>query len=280
MASAPQPKQHRLATDPHARLRPFLSTALVAYMTKLYHELHEDAHRNYLLILDLTNRIVARAAALGIKSAPGSKTEYAVRVQSIAAKCAETKNYEVGARLLVREAMRLMCTVRAPGNPQLSVVRRVDVDQAVVLLYESLQVLMSPDTPEAKEMQKNGTIASVGCGSWGEVFFEKHQGEAIELFVFAGIFSDLFCAFINKHVVNEPEGSEKADQLLAALLEFTSIHPCAEQCVVFQSEIESGKSGDVLEESGIEEETEVVTPAAVEEAKTASTAAAAVTESE
>lgn len=233
--------QHRLATDADARYRPFFSVALVSHVGKLVKELESDPQGNYSLILDVSRKLAERAKSLGVERPLGRKTAYLARIDEIEKKANETKNYALGARLLFRETMRLMCAVRGPD--MLPQVRRItDPNQAADLLYQSFRAMISATTPEAKTLANLGIKISIGCGSWGEVFLEKHLGDNVETYLFAGIFSDLFCAFVNKYVVDKPDGDKEADLMLAALLEVTSIHPCAEQCSVFQAEVETDET--------------------------------------
>lgn len=229
--------QHRLATEANSRYRPFFNTALVSYVSKLMKELDSNPSGNCKLVADVAKKMALRAKSLGIDAVVGGqKQTYVGRIEKIEKKINESKNYAVGARLLFRETMRLMCAVRSPDMmPQLQ--RISDSNEAADLLHESFRAMISTSTPEAKTLENLKIVISIGCGSWGEVFFEKHQGDNIQTYLYTGLYSDLFCSFVNKYVADPAVGAEgEADLMLAALLELTSIHPCAEQCAVFQAE--------------------------------------------
>lgn len=234
--------QHRLATEASTRYRPFFNTALVSHMGKLMKELQLEPSKNYNFIMDVARKLAQRAKTLGVERAVGKKTTYLTRIDEIDKKVTETKNYTLGARLLFRETMRLMCSVRGPDVlPQL---RRIsDPNEAAELLHQSFRAMINNTTQEAKTLANLGIVISIGCGSWGEVFLEKYQGDNIETYIYTGLFADLFCSFTNKYIVDAPDGDEEADLMLAALLEVASIHPCAEGCAVFQAESLGYESG-------------------------------------
>jgi len=238
-----------------------MSTALVAHVTKLYNQLtlenllEKDIAGNYLKILDCANRLVNRAAELDVDKATPKSKPYKDRIKAIVDQVDNAEKpagYKIGARLLVRETMRLLCAMRdicstcSKAGQSRPNIHHVKVDEAVKLLHESFRAMINPNNPESLKLKELGIVISIGCGSWGEVFFEKHQGEDIELFLYDGIFSDLFCAFLNTHIVDKKGAdADEADQMMAALLELTSIHPCAEQCVVFQPDAAEGEKDEV-----------------------------------
>lgn len=221
--------QHRLATEASERFRPFFNVDLMAYLSRWAHEIKdhpEGAEQMYNDMFKVVKKIVERCKLLGVETPMGRKTSYMARIEQIDKNVAEKKDYVIGAKLLLREAARLMCSMRA-GLPQ---VTRIDTDRAVELLYQSFRILMSEDTEERKTVDKNNTKIQIGIASWGEVFFEKHRGDAIELYLYSGVFSDLFCSFLNKYIV---DGGEESDLMMFNLLEFASIHPAAEKSLSF-----------------------------------------------
>ncbi len=221
--------QHRLATEASERFRPFFNVDLMAYLSRWAHEIKdhpEGAEQMYSEMLEAVKKIVKRCEALGVKTPKDRKTSYMARVEQIEKNVAEKKNYVLGSKLLLREAARLMCSMRV-NLPQ---VTRVDTDRAVELLHESFMILLSEETTERKIVDSTNTKIQIGIASWGEVFFEKHQGDAIELYLYTGVFSDLFCSFLNKYVV---DGNADADDMMFCLLEFSSIHPSAEKSLAF-----------------------------------------------
>lgn len=245
--------QHRLATDADPRYRPFFNMALVTWAGKLMNEVNAStpkstqSKQNYMLIENMTEKLVKRAQELGFERASANgKTTYAQRVARISALTKQRAEYKKGAYLMFREFMRVMCAVRAM-TPQ--VTRITDPNEAAELLHQSFSAMISSDTPERKAVDKQNIKLQIGCGSSGEVFMEKHQVkngvENIETYLFAGVFSDLFCAFVNNYVLSKADDDAMADKHLAALLELSSIHPCAEHTGVFDdSDSDSDSNSD------------------------------------
>jgi len=255
-------QQHRLATDADPRHRPFFNMALVAWSGKLMSEVKRleaqspECKKNYMLLKDVVNKLVNRAKQLNIERASDNgKTTYAERLQRIDALTLQKRAYKKGAHLLFAELMRLMCRVRAMV-PQ--VTRITDPNEAAALLHQSFTAMIDSKSDERKQLDKQNIKLQIGCGSSGEVFFEKHQVrngvENIETYLFAGIFSDLFCAYVNNYVLSKPDGDENAQKHLAALLEFSSIHPCAEHSGVFDSDSESTEDEDKQDDDETEED--------------------------
>lgn len=222
-------KQHRLATEASERFRPFFNVDVIAYLCRWSHEIKdhpEGAKEMYSQVLDGAQKIVHRCKELGIEAPMGRKTTYTARIEQIDKNVSDKKDYVLGSKLLLREVARIMCSMRA-GLPQ---VTRIDTDRAVELLHQSFRVMMNDETEERKIVDNNNTKIQIGIGSWGEVFFEKHQGDAIEVYLYSGIFSDLFCSFLNKYIV---DGDKDSELMMFNLLEFASIHPAAEKSLAF-----------------------------------------------
>ena len=225
--------EHRLVTEASERFRPFFNVDLMAYLSNWTKEIKnypEGAEQMYQDMLSAVEKVIQRCKSLGVTTPVGRKTTYSERVEQINKNVTEKKDYVTGANLLLREAARIMCSMRA-GLPQ---VTRVDTDRAVELLHQSFKILMN-DSVERKIVDSSNQKIQIGIGNWGEVFFEKHQGDAIEIYLYSGVFSDLFCSFLNAHVV---DGGPDSDAMLFNLLEFSSIHPCAENSPSFSVVVE------------------------------------------
>ena len=237
--------QHRLATEASERFRPFFNVDLMAYLSRWAHEIKdhpEHAEKMYSDMLSGVQSVVERCKSLGVVAPMGRKTTYSARVEQIDKNVVEKKDYVLGSKLLLREAARLMCAMRA-GLPQ---VVRINTDRAVELLHQSFRILQSGETAERKAVDAVNKKIQIGIGSWGEVFFEKHQGDAIELYLYSGIFSDLFCSFLNKYVV---DGDDESELMMFNLLEFASLHPAAEKSLSFVLVVD-----EVLNEKELEKE--------------------------
>jgi len=223
---------HQLAVDADAKVRPFFNMTLVTYAGQLYAGIAEKPRENYTMLVDLANRLARRSEQLGMVRTvrPGGKTTYLQRIARIEKQVGESGEYVVGARLVFQEFMRLLCAVRADSE---KIERISDAGEAAKLLHQSICAITDNKSAEAKEMARHAIKVRIGCGSSGEVFFEKHQEQpdgqsSIKVYLYTGLFADLFCTYTNVYALDANASEADKHRYITALLKLTEIHPCVD----------------------------------------------------